>query len=139
MKARFYYSQPATIDPNSVIDDEALNFIRDLNAVERAKFAQKLAMWAEQCFQSAVLMNPRLGKTKPVPKVPKAFFLVNLPQWEKDEMRRMARECGVQLRSVFRWAVSDVREHLKEMHRITKLTGLSLIQSYPLREGNPKN
>ena len=139
MKPFLYRQRAPLIDPDSVIEEEALNIIRGLNAAERAKFAQKLARWAEQCFESAVLMNPELGKAKPAPKVPRAFFLVNLAQWEKDDMQRMARECGLELRGVLRWAFGHVHQELKDMHRITKLTGLSPTEHWPLRDGNPNN
>ena len=59
------------------------------------------------------------------PKIPKGFVLVNLSTWEQEELRSLARECGIKLSDAFRWALFSTRQQLKEDAEIKRKTGRS--------------
>jgi hypothetical protein len=68
-------------------------------------------------------MNRQTGAA--TPKIPKGFVLVNLSENEQEEMRRLARECGAELRGVLRCALINVRFQLKQMVEQKKKAGLN--------------
>lgn len=65
------------------------------------------------------------GRPTRRPRIPKGFVLVNLKGWEQAELRDLAKQCGVDLRTVFAWALTRTRESLVECAEIKRKTGIA--------------
>lgn len=78
---------------------------------------------------SAAKKVSRVRKTRAA-KIPKGLVMVNLSTWEQKEMRKLARECGLELRCVLRNALCHVFTELREQSRVKRLTGFNIYQQY---------
>jgi|HubBroStandDraft_3_1064219.scaffolds.fasta_scaffold246221_2 hypothetical protein len=87
--------------------------------------AQRGGISMIEFFEQAVREKIELLETsKPAPKIPRGFVLINLSEWEKKELRDLARESGMELRTALKHALIDVRVELKDWARVKRLTGL---------------
>jgi len=141
VKTRHQCAPLAKVDHNDVLEDEVREICGDLSAKERLEVAEKFARWADQLFESAAQMNPDLAKSysAPVPKVPRGFFLVNLAKWQENDLRKLARDCGVELRGALGWAITTVKINLRERVKLAKLLGVHPNECWRLTETNEKN
>ncbi len=69
--------------------------------------------------------------TEPAPKakqpattIAKGFVMVNLSSQEQKDLRALAHKSGMSLRDALRYALFDVRTHLKTSARVKRLTGM---------------
>ena len=117
---------PATVDhATEVLEPELCNICRDLTAAQRMDMAETLQRWVNQLASSVAIADPRLLKLLPPPKVSRGFFLVNISQWQQDNLRALGRACGVPLRGMMDWAVRRVAADLRERIRLAKLLGVN--------------
>lgn len=124
---------------DAVLEPELRELVFDLDAAQRAKTAEKFMRWADQLTQSVIVTNPDLIVLAPPPKVPRGFVLVNLAQWQQDEFRQLARECGVNLRDVLRWAIIHTRCKLKERIKLAETLGVHPRECWQFRMDEPNN
>ena len=109
---------------DAVLEPELRELCDQLNGAQRRKTAEKFARWANQLVESVMVMEPGAIPLLPPPKVPRGFFLVNLPRSDQKELRALAREAGVPLNVVIRWAITRTRMELKERQRAARLLGV---------------
>ena len=60
---------------------------------------------------------------QPTQKIHKNFVMINLPADEQKVLREMARETGVDLKTVLREALLKLKADLHERARLKRLTG----------------
>lgn len=70
--------------------------------------------------------NPAQPGASSAPKIPKGFVLVRLDKWSQEELRRLARESGLDLRDAIRFALTQVREDLKKAADFKRKSGTTL-------------
>jgi tRNA(Phe) wybutosine-synthesizing methylase Tyw3 len=124
---------------NEFLETELKEVAADWSVEKRLNMSRKLARWAEQLFESAVLINPALSELYSPPDVPRGFFLVNLAKWQQNNLQKLARECGVNLRSAISWAITRTRIDLEARKKLSQLTGMKIWQCGRLMESNPRN
>ena len=125
--------------PRAVLEPELRELCDGLDAIQRCQTAEKFMRWANQLSESAMVMKPGIIPLVPPPKVSRGFFLVNLAQWQKDELKVLARDCGVDVRCVIGWAISKTKMQLEEKTRIALLAGIHRSDCWRFIAGNPKN
>ncbi len=75
---------------------------------------------------SARKMDPSVVTDfEPRVAMPKAFFLVNLPKWQKDELAKDAKASGSCLRSAMTWALHNMMVTMREQAQLARLTGIT--------------
>ena len=126
-------------DYNLVLEDDLRDICGDMSVAQRCKAARKFQRWAEQLVESAKQMDPKLAVPQPSRKVPRGFFLVNLAKWRQDDLRKLARECGVPLRNVIEWALRQTQMELQEKLKVAQLTGVKPYLCWRFIEGNASN
>jgi hypothetical protein len=110
-----------------------------VSALERCKAAGKFARWSDQLAASATHLNPNIMPLREPPVVKRGFFLVNIAEYRQRELRSLARECGVSLRTVLGWSFTRAYARLKEKVRMARRLGVSARDCWELSEGNPRN
>lgn len=109
---------------DAVLEPELRELVFDQDAAQRAKSAEKFMRWADQLTESVIIIDPDLVVMVPPPKVSRGFVKVQLAQWAQDDLRDAARECGLDLRAVLRWAFFRVRQDLDEKIKLAKELGI---------------
>lgn len=109
---------------DAVLEPELRELVFDQDAARRAKTAEKFMRWANQLTESVMISDPALIPQLPPPKVPRGFFLLCLAKWEQDELRDLARKCGLDLRSVIGYAIRQSKLDLLELERLKRQTGM---------------
>ena len=111
--------------PNESLDPKLLKLVHSLGAKDRLRLANLYARRADQLILSVRKMAPSLvDDFKPPVAMPKAFFLVNLPKWQKDELARDAKASGWSLRDAMTWGMRDVMQKMRDNARLARLTGI---------------
>lgn len=124
---------------DAVLEPELRELCGELDAIQRAKTAEKFMRWADQLTESAMRMDPKLIPLVPPPKVPRGFILVNLAKWREEKIRALAKEFGCDLRSVLGWAITTTWMDLEEKLKIARMVGISPRACWRFVEGNEKN
>jgi hypothetical protein len=124
---------------NAVLEPELRELCGDLDAVERARTAEKFMRWADQLTESAMRMQPGIIPMVPPPKVPRGFFLLNLRASEQNRLRALAQASGCELRNLLRWAITTVELQMEDRARVATALGIEPHQTWRFINGNPKN
>jgi hypothetical protein len=129
----------AVLKRDAVLEPELRELCGELDAIQRAKTAEKFMRWANQLTESVVLMDPHLIPRLAPPKVPRGFFLLNLTKWEQDELKAVARAFGTELRHLLRWGVAHVKVELEEKRRLARIAGVAPTECWRFIGANPNN
>ena len=57
-------------------------------------------------------------------KIPRGYIMINIPEDEKKQLVKNARECGLDLRSVMTFVLRETVRRLQKEVMLTRLTGL---------------
>ncbi len=87
-------------------------------AAQRADIS--LAEFFEQAIADKIT---QLETGKLAPKIPRGFFMINLSEWEKKELRKLSRECGIELRNSLKRTLHNTQADLRCWARVKRLTG----------------
>ena len=126
-------------ESDGILEPELFDLCGELSATERVKAAQKFMRWADQLTDSAMLLDLALVPMVPSPKVPRGFLLVNYAKWQQDQLRALAHECGYNLSTVLRWALTKVQHELQEKIHVARKAGIAPRECWKLIEGNTRN
>jgi hypothetical protein len=111
-------------NPNVLLDHEIYKEARGMNAKQRLALAEKFTNWAEQLAASAFQMDPTVAKDVPEPaQIPRGYIMINIPQDDKKQLMKNARECGLDLRSVMTFVLRETVRRLQKEVMLTRLTG----------------
>jgi hypothetical protein len=141
VKVRVQFKPLAKTDHNAVLEDELREVAADFSAKKRLEMSETLARWADQLFESAMQINPKIVKPLPAPKVPRGFFLVNLAQWQQDDLREIGKQCsnGSSLQSLISWGITKVKVDLRERLKFAKLMGVKPQECWRFIDGRAEN
>ena len=131
--------KPTMKECDAVLEPELRELCGELNAIERARAAEKFMRWADQLTRSVVMMDPQLIPRVPPPQVPRGFFLLNLRKRQQAELRTLAHECDCDLRTMLHWAITTVRVRLEEHLRVARLCGVKPHECWKFTEGREQN
>jgi hypothetical protein len=124
---------------DAVLEPELRELCGELTPKQRMMTAEKFLRWVNQLTSSVQISNPELVKPLPPPKVPRGFFLVNCSEGQQEEMRRLARKCGDDLRGLINWAMIVVQCSLRERIRVAELAGVNPRVCLGLAAGSDQN
>ncbi|HMJ91973.1 MAG TPA: hypothetical protein VK530_19280 [Candidatus Acidoferrum sp.] len=124
---------------DSLLEPALLCQAKHLNAEERIALADVYSRWSDQLTQSAWVADPDLTPLVTPPTVPRGFFLVNLSRWQREMLCDLGQQCGVDLRSAVRWAITSVVQRLNEKVRVAEMLGVHPKECWRLSEGREQN
>ena len=139
MKSRIKPEEIANSSANLLLDPDIREIVGHLNAKQRLAVIEKFVRWSEQLYESALLMNPKIVEPKPAPKIPPGFFLLNLSKWQQDELRELAKECGVNLRTAINMGVISTQVKLRKEVEIARKMGIKPSECWRYLVSNPSN
>lgn len=121
------------------LEPELLELCSGMRAGDRAKTAEKFMRWVNQLTQSVGVLDPDLVPLVEPPQVPRGFFLLNLANWQQNQLRRLARECKVPLRSVLNWGIAHAQTMLESKIKVARLLGVAPSKCWTLTTGDERN
>ena len=128
----------SAVEANDFLEDELREVAANWDVDKRMDLSKTFARWADQLYESAMIMNPQI-KLPEAPKIPRGFFLVNLAKWREKELRKLAKENEVPLRGIIRWAINKASFELKERLDFSKLAGVKVSECWRFINGKQEN
>jgi hypothetical protein len=133
------WERVAREEANELLEPELYTLCRNMSAAQRCEAANKFARWSEQLALSAMRLDPNIMPMREPPAVKPGFFLLNIARDRQRELRSLAQQCGVSLRTVLGWSFTRAYQRLKEKVRLANRLGVSPRDCWELTESNPDN